>query len=173
MNGDHSSLFELGNTLEPHLTLLNEALDEEIEVHYTVIKDIYQTLTQKYTASKVLCDVSIIHKYNSEQDIDFSARLYAGVFNQQLQVHCYENKNLVYSNKYPVQNSEDVFYFMMLGAEVFKLNLSATHLTWLSNKEVYRVNVQELLKNYIRDIELFEPRFVDSAPMIDLFLACE
>jgi stress-induced morphogen len=171
--GNTSSLYQLSNKLEPHLSLLDEALTENIEIHYTISEAIFKTIKNKFSASKVISDVSLIHEYNKETESEFPIRMYAGVFNNQLQVHCYQRQELVYSNKYPVQNSEDVFYFMMLGAEVFKLNLNDAHLTWLSEPEAFRVQVHELLQNYIRQITQFPIQEEGISPLIEIYRACE
>jgi hypothetical protein len=111
-----------------------------------------------------LTDISMLHEYKS--GMSRSNAIYFSVSGEWMLIRTYSGPRLILANRFPIENKDDIFYFVMYAIEQIKLDVNGIHFEFQGTSEDFKV-YESMFQNYLPKLHHLSHNLIDSSLLSD------
>ena len=127
------------------INIISKYLDDQVEVVFNCHRSLVE-IESLLVNPLYINDVDLLHQYKG--GLSRTNAIYFSVINQSLIIRVYSAGFMLFSNRFKVVSNDDVFYFVMLAAELLKIDTNAIHFEYIGLEEDY-VKYKALFADYL------------------------
>lgn len=148
--------FSLGplndSELQLHYTL-NNGLADDLEIQESEIfaiayqaSSVFKTISQQVVGVQHTSDIHLAYTYTAQKSPKNAVYFYCQA--NEITILAWREGQFMLANRYPSQNAEETFYYVMLVIEQLELNPSELYFECISTKGMHETYVS-IFKNYV------------------------
>jgi len=155
---DYKDLYTLNHILQNNEALYLDKSDHGFGILYSMDMDLLTLIRNKFLRIMQRSEVSVILS-KIYKEINFRLpQIFITINKENLLIIAVNDGTLQLCNSYQAQNTDEIFYFVMLAIEQLQFLPTETELVFLG-KPFLLNDLKELFKNYIQKIRTWEETF--------------
>lgn len=125
--------------------LRRSSLGNQIEVLFPDVP-VDARLKKLLVQPKQQTDIQLLHEY--KKGLSQSNSVYLTLNQNYLIIRAYSAQKLILANRFAVESSDDIFYFVMFALEQLQLDLPKVHFEFIGEDQAYE-ELKQLFQNYL------------------------